>query len=157
MAEQMFSGLKYKWTDRDGVPRQQSILEWQYEHIRYLRWSLRLQTLAWGVFLVLELVACVLFVELTDMVADDIVKYNNIINAAIIGTMVSVSIIASHYSGKLERSIGKKWTEENDFTEKFERQQREEQYHQQQEEQRQRCQQGDDGYDNIPVGNNHIV
>ncbi|KAG2220117.1 hypothetical protein INT45_006145, partial [Circinella minor] len=151
IGEQMFSGMQYKWTDRDGIPRQQSIFEWQYEHIRYLRWSMRLQTLAWGVFLVLELVACVMFVELTDMVADDIVKYNNIINAAIVGTMVLVSVFAGQYTGKLERSIGKKWTEENDFTEKFERQQREEQQQQQQD------QQDDDEYNTTTVTNNHIV
>ncbi|KAI9278755.1 hypothetical protein BDA99DRAFT_493070 [Phascolomyces articulosus] len=145
MAEQMFGNIYYEWTDRDGNPQQQKILEWQFEHIRFFRWSMRLQTLAWGTFLALELVACVLFVELTDMTTDDIVKYNNIINAVIIATMVTVSIIASYYGGKLEKSIGKQWTEENDFTEKFEKQQ--------QQPQQQQYDRHDYGYDTVPVGN----
>ncbi|KAI9278756.1 hypothetical protein BDA99DRAFT_429083 [Phascolomyces articulosus] len=151
IGEQMFAGIQYQWTDRDGNERTQSIVEWQFENIRFFRWSMRLQTLAWGVLLILELVACVLFVEITDMSTDDIVKYNNIINGVVIGVMVTVSTTAGWYARKLVKEVGKKWTEENDFTDKFQGQQQTQQH----QELEQNKHQSDDGYgyDNIHVGN----
>ncbi|KAI7852686.1 hypothetical protein BDC45DRAFT_443627 [Circinella umbellata] len=148
IGEQMMGGMEYEWTDREGIPRQQSIVAWQFDHIRFFRWSMRLQTLAWGVFLVLELVACVLFVETTDLSTDDIVKYNNIINAVVISVMTTVSITASLYGRKLVMEFGKEWTKENDFTEKFERQRTE-----QEQEEGQQQYQDSNGYTTIHAEN----
>ncbi|KAI9245847.1 hypothetical protein BDA99DRAFT_565729 [Phascolomyces articulosus] len=127
VGENMFPNLDYEWVDRDGHSQQQHILDWQYEHIRFFRWSMRIQTFGWGILLILELIACLLFVEVSDMSTDDIVKYNNIINAVVISFMVTVGIIASWYLDKKEKIIGKQWTKENDFTDKFERQKRQQQ------------------------------
>ncbi|KAG2220118.1 hypothetical protein INT45_006146 [Circinella minor] len=148
IGEQMMGGMQYEWTDRDGNLQQQSVVAWQFDHIRFFRWSMRLQTLAWGVFLVLELVACVLFVETTDLPTDDIVKYNNIINAVVISVMTTVSIIASLYGRKFVIEFGKEWTKENDFTEKFERQRKE-----QEQEEGQQYHQDDNRYTTIQAEN----
>ena len=158
MGEQMLAGMQYEWTDHDGTRRQQNILEWQFERIRFFRWSMRLQTLAWGVLLVLELVACVLFVEKTDMSTDDIVKYNNIINGVVISFMTIISIVAGSYGRKLAMEVGKEWTKENDFTDKFERQRNEQEQEQGQQPGREQEQQQRQDYNEyITIHNGNIV
>ncbi|KAI9278759.1 hypothetical protein BDA99DRAFT_429164 [Phascolomyces articulosus] len=127
MGQQMFSEVYYRWTDRDGNPQQQNILAWQWEHIRYFRWSMRIQSALWSFVLFMQLVACVLFVEVTDMSVDDIVKYNNIITSVYTPVMITISISAGIYGVRFEKRIGKAWVEENDFTDKFEAQQQEQQ------------------------------
>ncbi|KAI7852688.1 hypothetical protein BDC45DRAFT_537245 [Circinella umbellata] len=123
MGQQMFSHVNYQWIDREGIPQQQNIMAWQWEHIRYFRWSMRIQSALWSFVLIMQLVACVLFVEATDMSVDDIVKYNNIITSAYTPIIITISVVAAIYGRKFEKRIGKLWIEENDFTDKFKHQQ----------------------------------
>ncbi|KAI9499150.1 hypothetical protein BDB00DRAFT_753729 [Zychaea mexicana] len=148
ISAEMLGGIKYEWTDRDGVSQEQSMMEWQWEHIRFYRINARLQTAGWGLLLILKLVACVCMVELTDLSADDIVKYDNIATAVVVVLMVTASIIAGYYGGKVEKKIGQQWTQENDFTDKFEGQQ-------QQQQQQQYPHHQEDGNDERHV--NHMV
>ncbi|KAI9499149.1 hypothetical protein BDB00DRAFT_924424 [Zychaea mexicana] len=145
IADQMFSSVKYRWTDRDGNPQEHSIVYRQWEIIRFFRLSMYGQSAAWGFCLIMELVACVLMVEVSDLSTDDIVKYNNIIDGVVIGCYVIGSIYISHVGRKIVMRVGKKWTEENDFTDKFERQK-----HEQQEQQ-------EDQVRNNDVQNQHYV
>ncbi|KAI8140400.1 hypothetical protein BJV82DRAFT_520434 [Fennellomyces sp. T-0311] len=118
MAQQMMAAVKYKWTDKDGNRQEQNVMVWQWDHIRYFRISMYLQTAAWGVLLILELMACILMVQ-SDMTVDEVVMYNNILTSTVVAVMVSASIAAGIYGHMLEKRIGKRWTEENDFTEKY--------------------------------------
>ncbi|KAI8140398.1 hypothetical protein BJV82DRAFT_671829 [Fennellomyces sp. T-0311] len=119
LAQGMLTNIKYSWIDRDGNPQEQDIMLWQWEHIRFFRISQYAQTAAWGFILIMELVACVLMVEVSDLSVDQIVMYNNIINACAISVMVTVSIVLGYYGGRLEQKIGKEWTAENDFSDEY--------------------------------------
>ncbi|KAI9488994.1 hypothetical protein BDB00DRAFT_771520 [Zychaea mexicana] len=123
MGLQMTTKLKFQWTDRDGNKQEQPVLEWQWEHIRYFRISMYTQSAIWGIVLILELMACVLMVEASDLSVDDIVMYNNILTSVVVGIMITASILAGMYGNKFIKRIGTAWTAENDFTEKFEQQQ----------------------------------
>ena len=141
MGQQMLSQVNYQWIDQDGNPQQQNIIAWQWEHIRYFRWSMRIQSALWSFVLIMQLVACVLFVEVTDMSVDDIVKYNNIITSAYTPIMITISIAAGVYGYRIEKRVGKLWVEENDFTDKFKEQLQQEDEGSQETQQRDRKQQ----------------
>lgn len=119
MARQMFSEASYRWIDKDGNKHEMGIVDWQWEHIRFFRISMTLQTAAWGILLVLELVACVLMVE-SSLSIDNIVAYNNIITSVVVAVMVTVSILAGIYGHRVEKRIGSAWTKENDYTDYYE-------------------------------------
>ncbi|KAG2220119.1 hypothetical protein INT45_006147 [Circinella minor] len=122
MAEQMYADVKYKWTDHEGNSQEQNITRWQWEHVTFFKINMYIQTACWGVLLVLQLVVCALMVW-SGLSADEIVMYNNIFSLATTVTMITGSIVAGTYGLKKEKEVGKKWTEENDFTSIFERQQ----------------------------------
>ena len=125
MAQQMMAAVNFKWTDKDGNRQEQNGVEWQWEQLRYFRISMYMQTAAWGILLILELMACILMVE-SSMSVDDVVMYNNILTSVVVSVMVAISIAARIYGHVLMKRVGKIWAEENDFTEKYERQRRSE-------------------------------
>ena len=122
MAEQMYADVKYQWTDHEGKLQEQNIIRWQWEHVTFFKVNMYVQTACWGVLLVLQLVVCALMVW-SGLSADEIVMYNNIFSLSTALTMITGSIVAGTYGIKKEKEVGKKWTEENDFTSTFERQQ----------------------------------
>ncbi|KAI7883220.1 hypothetical protein K492DRAFT_159733 [Lichtheimia hyalospora FSU 10163] len=119
MARQMFSEASYRWIDKDGNKCEMGVVDWQWEHIRYFRISMYAQTAAWGILLVMELVACVLMVE-SSLSIDNIVAYNNIITSVVVAVMVTLSILAGIYGHRVEKRVGTAWTKENDYTDYYE-------------------------------------
>ncbi|KAI9278757.1 hypothetical protein BDA99DRAFT_493075 [Phascolomyces articulosus] len=122
MAEQMYANVKYQWTDSEGNLQEQNITRWQWDHVRYFRINMYTQSACWGILLILQLVICALMVW-NGVSTDEVVLYNNIISLTVTCSMITASIIAGIYGIKQEKKVGKKWTEENDFTGKFKRQQ----------------------------------
>ena len=120
LADKLFININYQWVDREGYPQKENVLNWLNQHVGFYRWSMRLQTAGWGILLIFELIACVLFIEVSDSSTEEINEYNNIVNGVFIGSMVIVTIVTCWYINMLEKSVGRKWTEENDFTHQFE-------------------------------------
>lgn len=118
MARQMFSEAAYRWIDKDGNNCEMGVVDWQWEHIRFFRISMYSQTAAWGLLLVMELVACVLMVQ-SSLSIDHIVAYNNIITSVVVAVMVTVSILAGIYGHRVEKRVGAAWTKENDYTDYY--------------------------------------
>ncbi|KAI9252936.1 hypothetical protein BDA99DRAFT_520449 [Phascolomyces articulosus] len=119
LANKLFSNINYQWIDHDGYSQEDNVLDWLYEHVGFFRWCMRLQTAGWGILFVFEVVICALLVKVSDRSTQDIDTYNDIINGVFIAFMVIVTIITSWYTSALEKSIGKRWAEANDFTQKF--------------------------------------
>ncbi|KAI8138996.1 hypothetical protein BJV82DRAFT_673102 [Fennellomyces sp. T-0311] len=119
MVAEMYINSKYSWVDRYGNIQTQPIMEWQWENIRYYRVSMYMQTAAWGTLLILELVLCILLVELSSLEPVQIIMFNFILQGAIFVTMIIVIIIAAIPMAKKEKRIGKAWCEVNDCSEKF--------------------------------------
>ncbi|KAI8146802.1 hypothetical protein BJV82DRAFT_665755 [Fennellomyces sp. T-0311] len=103
LAQGMLTNIRYSWIDRDGNPQEQDVMLWT----------------AWGFILIMELVACVLMVKVSDLSVDQIVMYSNVINACVISVTVTVSIVVGYYGGRLEQKIGKEWTAVNDFSREY--------------------------------------
>ena len=119
LADKLFININYQWIDLEGYAQEENVLNWLNQHIGFYRWSMRLQTAGWGILLIFELIACVLFIKVSDSSIDKINEFNNIVNGVFVGFMVIVTIVTCWCISMLEKSVGEKWTEENDFTHQF--------------------------------------
>ncbi|KAI8140399.1 hypothetical protein BJV82DRAFT_692582 [Fennellomyces sp. T-0311] len=119
MGRQMLTKVRYNWTDRDGNPQDQEVVVWYWEHIPEFKKHMYGISAGWGIALVMQLIACVLMVEASNLSVDQIVMVNNIITGNVTGIMVAVTVASGIYIERLVKKIGPDWIAENDFTDKF--------------------------------------
>ncbi|KAI9278746.1 hypothetical protein BDA99DRAFT_420405, partial [Phascolomyces articulosus] len=89
VAMQIYEGIYYRWTDRDGNRQEQSFLHWQWDNVKLFRVSMYIPSGGWAFFLIMSLVACILMVNISNLSVDQIVMLNNIIGIAITVTVMT--------------------------------------------------------------------
>ena len=119
VGRQLFLPSKYRWTDRQGNRQEILVSEWQWQELVLLRRCMYGLTAAWGLLFILEFVATIIMVYACDLNVDDIIMYNNIINGVVVGVMVLVTLLCLVLVRRDEIRVGKKWAQENDYTDKW--------------------------------------